>query len=313
MLSKIPNNILSRSLFALIAVVLVLICLYLRPISYSIQSEYSFFQLRSLTNFHISNLIYLIQGIVGYLILKTINSKHHYVENADVAILFFYIVGLVSVDFTQMNLGVGFGLLALLFCLQLCLNIYNQKDIRGLIFFIGLVLGLGCLFFFPVLLGLIVVLLTTTIFRPFSLKNLILLLIGVVLPFTYYSTFSYLLDLNVELPVVKGDLVDKGVLLEISKLPAVLFIILSGGALAYLLMSRSKFVVRQRNQFIVLTTYVIIMALFTYYIKFEQLVFFLFPLNAIFIAYLHKKMNKKWVLELFCLLLFGYSIWLKLY
>ncbi len=80
----------------------------------------------------------------------------------------------------------------LLFVLSALFKIYNQQNARGMIFNIGLALGIACFLFFPSLAFVIWILLALMVMRPFRLNEWILCLLGITTPFYFYSVYLFI-------------------------------------------------------------------------------------------------------------------------
>jgi hypothetical protein len=77
----------------------------------------------------------------------------------------------------------------LLFVLSGLFNIYNQQNAKGVIFNIGLALGIASFLFFPSLTFIIWILLALAVMRPFRLNEWVLCLVGITTPFYFYAVY----------------------------------------------------------------------------------------------------------------------------
>lgn len=77
----------------------------------------------------------------------------------------------------------------LLFVLSQLFVIYNQQNVKGTIYNIGLALGIASFLFFPSLTFIIWILLALAVMRPFRLNEWVLCLFGVTTPFYFYGIY----------------------------------------------------------------------------------------------------------------------------
>jgi len=101
----------------------------------------------------------------------------------------------------------------LLIILAALFRTYNQPKAQGLIFNIGLGLGLSSFLFFPSITFLVWILVSLAIMRPFNLREWLLCLLGISTPFYFYAAYLLLNDqwswnslwpyLSLTLPMVK--------------------------------------------------------------------------------------------------------------
>jgi hypothetical protein len=77
----------------------------------------------------------------------------------------------------------------LLFALTQLFTIYNQQNVKGTIFNIGLALGIASFLFFPSLTFIIWILLALAVMRPFRLNEWVLCLVGITAPFYFYALY----------------------------------------------------------------------------------------------------------------------------
>jgi hypothetical protein len=82
----------------------------------------------------------------------------------------------------------------LLFILSSFFKIYNKADAKGVIFNIGLALGLAVLIFSPAITFLIWIMMGLMLMRPFKLNEWMLLIIGVTTPYYFYAVMLFLTD-----------------------------------------------------------------------------------------------------------------------
>lgn len=82
----------------------------------------------------------------------------------------------------------------ILWCFIKLFKLYNAALPSGIVFNIGLLLGISSFIFFPSLAFLICLLLGIMILRPFRINELIILLLGILTPYYFYSVYLFLND-----------------------------------------------------------------------------------------------------------------------
>ena len=82
----------------------------------------------------------------------------------------------------------------LLFVLSGLFKIYNQPSAKGVIFNIGLALGIASFLFFPAITFLVWILLALAVMRPFKLNEWILCIVGITTPFYFYAIYLFITD-----------------------------------------------------------------------------------------------------------------------
>lgn len=73
-------------------------------------------------------------------------------------------------------------------------SLYNQSDVNGKIYNVGLLAGLTSFIFFPSLLFVAAIILGLMILRAFRLNELFLLLMGAATPYYFYAAYLFLTD-----------------------------------------------------------------------------------------------------------------------
>ena len=73
-------------------------------------------------------------------------------------------------------------------------RLYNQGEVNGKIYNIGLLAGLTSFIFFPSLFFVVAIILGLMILRPFRLNEAFLLLLGGATPYYFYAAYLYLTD-----------------------------------------------------------------------------------------------------------------------
>jgi hypothetical protein len=73
-------------------------------------------------------------------------------------------------------------------------RLYNQQAAKGVIYNIGLIIGLSSFIFFPSAAFLLSISLSMAILKPFRLNELVLLFIGALTPYYFYAVYLFLAD-----------------------------------------------------------------------------------------------------------------------
>lgn len=82
----------------------------------------------------------------------------------------------------------------LLFVLSGLFKIYNQPNVKGAIFNIGLSLGVASFLFFPTITFIAWILLALAVMRPFKLNEWILCIVGITTPFYFFTIYLFIND-----------------------------------------------------------------------------------------------------------------------
>lgn len=95
-------------------------------------------------------------------------------------------------------------------------KLYNASSASGVIFNIGLLLGISAFLYFPSIAFSLCILLALMILRPFRVNEFVLLLLGLVTPYYFYAVYlflndelvlrSFLPELVIEVPQVQNDI-----------------------------------------------------------------------------------------------------------
>ena len=73
-------------------------------------------------------------------------------------------------------------------------KLYNQQAAKGIVYNIGLIVGLSSFIFFPSAAFLVALSLGMAILKPFRLNELVLILIGALTPYYFYAVYLFLVD-----------------------------------------------------------------------------------------------------------------------
>ncbi|MBL4708104.1 MAG: hypothetical protein JKY48_06655 [Flavobacteriales bacterium] len=310
MLHRIPQNIITSASLLLIGLVGLWFSIGTEKVSF-VESTYSLLDGVLLEGLVLSKLVYL-AGVVLCLCLGVqINNEHKFVEGNKFLLLVFCFIGYPCFYFFEIQLSSVVGVLFSMLSLYFLLKIHNQNSVLGLIFMSTFFIGLASLFLYPTLIQLLTVLLSITFFRPFELRNYVMMFVGFSLPVFYFYSFSYLLGFEFYIPEFGISSFSFEHDLTVGLVPILFLIIISGIASAKLFSSRTKFIVRQRNQFLIIVCFIMLQGFLWLLIPAAHVIITVLPLTGIFFLYLYKKATKKWLLDVFLLLLLSSIIWVK--
>jgi hypothetical protein len=191
------------------------------------------------------------------------------------------------------------------------LKIHNQKSVLGLLFLASLLIGIASVFYYPIIAQLLVIYLTIAFFRPFEVRNYMFTLVGIALTYFYLFCLSYLLDWDLQLSQIELKSLDSLSSLSVETIPILLFMILAGAGASQIAVNRSKFIVRQRNQLVIISIFLIVQFLMLLLLSTRMAWLPMIPFLSVFVLYLYGKIERNWLLDLFLLLIIGSLFWLK--
>ena len=82
----------------------------------------------------------------------------------------------------------------IIWCFIKVFKLYNAAIASGIIFNIGLLLGISSFIYLPSIIFLLCILLGLMILRPFRFKEFILLILGILTPYYFYAIYLFLND-----------------------------------------------------------------------------------------------------------------------
>ena len=260
-----------------------------------------------------TELQYWVQYVIGVFILginfwivKRINSKHRFVEEGTIPFAAYYLVFIsffpTLVLQTELLLSSTFCLLML----YIILTIYNQASVMLLVFTASILLGLACILHYPFAVLLIILLMAISIFRSFEIREYLIAIIGVLLPFFYLYSIAYISGSEISVPDLHLFTLERE-FISFSVGGGLLFL-LGFFSFTHVFISRSKLVVRQRNQVLITLSFIVITSVIAVLSpSHEAIALLVAPLSFCFhIFYQH--FSKKWILDLYLLILFATSI-----
>jgi hypothetical protein len=274
----------------------------------TLEGNYSLFKVPSLINGLWVYFVVLLVSFLSAYVVHLFNKKHRFVEGNSIPFILFTSIGLSASIVSSISVLDSFALLLSLLSLSLILKIHNQNSILGLLFSSSLLLGVATILFYPSVFLFGILFLTIAFFRPFEIRDYVVILVGAGLATFYFLSISFLLDLellqfnsNIQLFVFSGA----------NLIPLGFFSLFILVGVVKVFSNRSKFIVRQRNQFVIIGTFTIIQ--FTLFLLFNEAVFWIsiVPILTIYLTYFYKSSNRKWILDIVSLLFIVLLIWLK--
>ena len=273
--------------------------------------NYALLDIASIKNNYWLNAIFIILVFIAAYVVFRINKVQRFVEGNSLPFILFASLGLSSSIATSIYIVDSFAVLLSLISLSLVLQIHNQKSVLGLLFLSSLILSIASILFYPSLFIFLIPVLTMAFFRPFEVRDYAVVLVGILLVLFYLFCFSYLLDVSIAVPNINFSNIESMISFTNTLIPLVLFCLFSLIGALKLYFDRTKFVVRQRNQLLVLAVYVILQLVL--FLTFRDAVFWIsiVPILSIFLSYFYKTYGRKWLLDIVSLLFIVVLAWLK--
>lgn len=161
------------------------------------------------------------------------------------------------------------------------------------------------------MLLLLTAVLTIAFFRPFELRNYLVILTGVGIVGFYVFSLIYLLPSETS---IRFEL--SGIQLDFSQLAfnplQILFSAISLLSIVVVFANRAKFIVMQRNQLIVISIYLTLSVFLSIFFNSSAIWRGIGPLFSIFMLYTYSIAKRKWLYDVGMLLFIAAVLWLKL-
>jgi len=143
--------------------------------------------------------------ISSLLVIFKMNANHRFAEGESFPLAIFLIVALSSFPAVFMQPELLFTSFLGILIVSLLLNIYNQNLIAGIIFQASFLCSVAVLFYSPSIIFTVITLIGVSIFRPFDIRNLLLICIGFILLYVYLFGLSYIFEWELQLPIIYKD------------------------------------------------------------------------------------------------------------
>jgi len=237
--------------------------------------------------------------VASLLVVLKINTNHRFIEGKSFPLGIFLIVALSSYPAVLIQPEMLFVSFLGLVIVYLLLNIYNQHSIAGIILQASILCSIATLFYAPSIIFLLIILIGVTIFRPFNIRNTLLVFVGFILLYIYLFGLSYLFDWELSLPLdVEFDLYRSlELLLTSSKIGVWFVFLLALITISSVYTNRQRLIVRQRNQLSLLFAAFILCVIVGLMFNLSGSFLFLFSILGIFFLFFYKNLTKKWLIE----------------
>ncbi len=311
MLLKIPQNIIVVLSFVAIVSVLFWFSL-IEGTAIQFEGDYSLIHFPPQKNLEWLSITCVFLSMICAYIVFQMNKIHRITVSNSVSFVLFTSIGFTAFLMSNISILDLTAALLTLISLSITLRIHNQNSVLGLLFVSSFLLGVATIFFYPSVLLLLTVLLTVAFFRPFELRNYVVILVGLTLTAFYILCFAFLF--NWDLQLIEPDFSKWGsiVLAEAGTITVIIFSLVTLVASFTMFSKRSKFIVRQRNQLVVIFIYILIQITLSLIFCSEALWISLVPLFSLFILHYYKSLRRKWIFDVLLMLFVFLLIWLKL-
>ena len=252
-----------------------------------------------------------LSAICSYVVYQ-INKAYRFVEGNSIPFIIFTSIGLSTCLISSVSIVDTFSVLLSCISLFIVLRIHNQSSVLGLLILSSLVLGGAALLYYPSLIIFLIAVLTIAFFRPFEVRNYIVIAVSVVLTGFYLFSLSFLFDWEYQLPDIKFVSFKNISPFKTTSIPLISFCLLSFIGAIKMFSDRAKFVVRQRNQLIIISLFMLIQLVLFLMLGDTAVWVSIIPIFSIFIVYYYKTSARKWLLDVITLLFIVALIWLKL-
>lgn len=247
--------------------------------------------------------------MASLLVVLRMNTNHRFVEGKSFPLAIFLIIALSSYPAVLLQPEMLFVSFLGVVIVYLLLNIYNQHSIAGIILKASFLCSIATLIYAPSIIFLLIILIGVTLFRPFNIRNTLLICVGFMLFYIYLFGLSYIFDWKLSLPLeVNFDFYRTLELLLTSSRIGVWFVFL----LAILTISsvytyRQRLIVRQRNQLSLLLAAFLLCFIVGVLFNLTGSFVFLFAILGLFFLFFYNNLNKKWLIEVPLIGLFIYN------
>lgn len=245
-----------------------------------------------------------------YFLMKRINSEHRFIDGGTIPLISFYLLFISFSTQSIIQLDVVISSLLCTSMLWFAMKIYNQNNVMSLVFWCATFVGLASIIYLPSILMILVLFLTIAVFRSFNIREYLIAMVGVLLPFLYSYAIAYLMGNNL------GALQPSTGLFSFVKLGDISLHLIGVYGIILLLIwavftglaSRSKLIVRQRNQLWMILAFVFVGSLNLFlFPALYTIPFIAAPLALLFhISYQNFRM--KWIIDILLLVLFSISL-----
>lgn len=142
----------------------------------------------------VSSLISILLIITGALLLNFFIQQFHLLKNQSFLPALLYTVLMCSFPENLFLHPVLFGNLFLILSLKRCLDLSANAGSLHTAFDSAFLISIGSLFYFPLIIFSVFILISLVSFRSFSLRDWLIAFIGIMLPYLFLSVYYYWFD-----------------------------------------------------------------------------------------------------------------------
>ena len=255
-------------------------------------------------------IISLASSLSLLLLLKSIASTYRFIQSKTVALEFFYWLFLIALPSSLM---LPMNAVASLFSglmLYVLLQIHNQNSVIGLVFLASLLASVASMISIYFVAFYILVIITVLLLRSFNLKNVIVLILGFILPYFYYFGIAYLLNYQIQ---VKGyqflQIRDLNLNFDLQTLTLSTIALISVFSIFYALFKIQKLIVRQRNQIVVISLYLLVSIIIAILFTPAIMIIPIASAASFFFNLYYQGLNRKWIVDSVILSIWLMAIW----
>lgn len=133
--------------------------------------------------------------LVGEAILLNVTvSKFHLIKGQNYLPALIYVFLMCSLPEILFLHPVLFANLFLIFAIKRCFDLLGSANASSVAFDSAFFVSLGSLFYFPAIVFLLLILIALFAFRPFSLRNWLIAVLGISIPYLFAAVYFYWFD-----------------------------------------------------------------------------------------------------------------------
>lgn len=246
--------------------------------------------------------------IFSLIIVHKINNEHHFTESSIFSLSFYFLLVLSAFPECLFNTYALLSGIFVLLSLQLQMRIYSKGRITLLIFNASVLCSFASFFFFPSVVILILIASSIAIFKPFNIKNFLVMLSGFALPYFYFFAIGFLLQevsLHDFFYYFPFHIIPFSTQDFFTQLRLFFFALLILGFFLSSIRIRQQLIVRQRNQLVILFIISTLYSLLLLFFGIAPTLLIITAASGIFFLLFFHSLPKKWIAELILVLLFA--------
>lgn len=311
MLLKIPQNIISSLIFVFLGSVFFWFSVN-GTLLVNSAGDYSLLEIILNENKMILKVLFLILTLICSYTVYSFNKLHRFIESSSLPFILFTSMGYLACTGDSVSITTTTAIMLSVLALSFILRIHNQSSILGILLLTSLLIGTATILFYPAIILYATVLLTIAFFRPFEVRNYIVVTVGLLLTGFYLFCFIYLFGWSFQFSNIEVFNFGAIQVFETGFIPLILFLLFSLLGAMKMFSDRSKFIVRQRNQLIVISIYILSQFALMLLLGITEFFITLVPIASIFLVYYYKMSGRRWIIDIISLLFIVSLFWLKL-